>query len=113
MIGQRIKYLVLYQGAPVAALSFNRASLRVGARDEYIGWNTEEKQQGLHRIVNNNRFLIVPGVRIRNLASHLLSRVLRLLQRDWERLYGVRPFLVETFVDERYRGTCYQAANWK
>jgi len=112
-IGQRIKYLVLYKDMPVAALSFNRATLRVGVRDEYIGWNAEEKQQDIHRVVNNNRFLIVPWVKIRNLASHLLSRALKLLQKDWERLYGTGPFLVETFVDERYKGTCYLAANWK
>ena len=113
MIGQRIKYLVLYESVPIAALSFNRATLRVGARDEFIGWDEKEKLRELHRVVNNNRFLILPWVRIKNLASHLLSRTLRQLQKDWYKVYGTRLLLAETFVDERYKGTCYSAANWK
>jgi len=113
MIGQRIKYLVLYKDRPIAALSYNRASLRVGVRDSYIGWDEQKKLQNLHRVVNNNRFLIAPWIRIKNLASHLLSRTLKLLQKDWYALYGAHPFLAETFVDSRYIGTCYLAANWK
>ena len=113
MIGQRIKYLVLYEGRPIAALSYNRASLRVGARDGYIGWDEREKLQNLHRVVNNNRFLIAPWIRIKNSASHLLSRTLKRLPTDWYELYGVWPFLAETFVDGRHKGTCYQAANWQ
>jgi len=114
MIGQRIKYMVLYSGAPIAAISYNRASLRVGVRDEYIGWKEEQKLAGLHQIANNNRFLILPWVRIKNLASHLLSRTLKLLKKDWYRLYKTELILVETFIDnENYKGTCYLAANWQ
>jgi len=114
MIGQRIKYLVLYSSAPIAAISYNRASLRVGVRDTYIGWNEEQKLAGLQHIVNNNRFLILPWVRIKNLASHLLSRTLKLLQKDWYRLYKTKLIIAETFVDnKKYKGTCYLAANWK
>jgi len=113
MIGQRIKYLVLYESMPIAALSFNRATLRIAARDEYVGWDEKEKLRNLHRVVNNNRFLIAPWVRIKNLASHLLSRTLKQLQKDWYKMYGTRLLLAETFVDERYKGTCYLAANWK
>ena len=114
MIGQRIKYLVLYLNTPIAALSYNRASLRVGVRDTFIGWTEEQKQSRLHEVVNNNRFLILPWVKIKNLASHLLSRTLKLLQKDWYELYNTVPFMAETFVDcEKYKGTCYLAANWK
>ena len=114
MIGQRVKYLVLYLNMPIAAISYNRASLRVGVRDEYIGWKEEQKLKQLSQIVNNNRFLILPWVRIKNLASHLISRTLKLLRKDWYELYNTIPFLVETFVDnEKYKGTCYIAANWK
>jgi len=114
MIGQRIKYLVLYNQKAIAGISYNRASMRVGVRDTYIGWKEEQKLKNLHQVVNNNRFLILPWVKIKNLASHLLSRTLKLLQKDWYELYGTVPFLVETFVDfEKYKGTCYLAANWK
>jgi hypothetical protein len=68
MIGQRIKYLVLYQNTPIAAISYNRASLRVGVRDAYIGWDEKQKLSRLHQVVNNNRFLILPWVKIKNLA---------------------------------------------
>ena len=113
MIGPRIKYMALYQGKPLAALSYNRASLAVEARDRHIGWNPSQKRELLGHVVNNNRFLILPWVRIKNLASHLLSRTLKLLKEDWLRLYGMAPYVVETFVDqEKYKGTCYLAANW-
>lgn len=114
MIGQRIKYLVLYRNTPIAAISYNRASLRVRVRDDFIGWSEEQKLAELHQVVNNNRFLIFPWVKIKNLASHLLSHTLKLLQKDWYELYGSIPFFVETFVDlKKYKGTCYLAANWK
>lgn len=113
MIGPRIKYLVLYKGTPIAALSYNRASLTVGVRDSFIGWDSQQKHDLLPHVVNNNRFLILPWVKIKYLASHLLSRTLKTLQIDWPLLYGSTPYLVETFVDrEKYKGTCYQAANW-
>jgi hypothetical protein len=113
MIGPRIKYLVLYKDTPIAALSYNRASLTVGVRDSFIGWDTRQKHDLLPHVVNNNCFLILPWIKIKNLASHLLSRTLKMLRNDWPLLYGCTPYLVETFVDlEKYRGTCYQAANW-
>ena len=113
MIGQRIKYLVFHKNTPIAAISYNRASLRVGVRDAYIGWAEKQKLSRLHEIINNNRFLILPWVKIKNLASHLISRTLKLLRKDWYELYGTMPFLAETFVDAKYKGTCYIAANWK
>lgn len=113
MIGPRVKYLVRFQDIPIAAISFNRASLHVGARETYLGWDKACKLQLLPHVVNNNRFLILPWIRIKNLASHILSKSLRLLQRDWPRLYSHQPYAVETFVDfTRYTGTCYKAANW-
>lgn len=114
MFGPRIKYLALYQNRPLAAISFNRAALKVGVRDRFIGWDDTRKQQLIQHIACNNRFLILPWVRIPNLASHLLSHTLRLLRHDWFHLYGSQLFLVETFVDsDRYAGTCYKAAGWQ
>jgi hypothetical protein len=114
MIGRRVKYLVTLEGEPVAAISFNGGSYKLAVRDDYIGWDEQERTGSLGRIVNNNRFLILPWVRIKNLASHLLSRSLRCLKKDWPVLYGDEVKAVETFVDmSRYKGTCYRAANWK
>jgi SRSO17 transposase len=114
MIGRRVKYLVTLEGEPVAAISFNGGSYKLGVRDDYIGWDERERTGNLGQIVNNNRFLILPWVRIKNLASHLLSRSLRCLKHDWPVLYGDEVKAVETFVDmSRYKGTCYLAANWK
>jgi hypothetical protein len=99
---------------PLAALSFNRATLRVGVRDDYIGWNEDGRKQFLDNVICNHRFLIFPWVRVQNLASHVLAKSLNQIQADWEEMYGHRPKLVETFIDsERYRGTCYLAANFK
>lgn len=113
MIGPRVKYLALYGETPIAALSFNRAALRIGVRDRYLGWNQEQKHRLLVHVVNNSRFLILPWVRIKNLASYLLARTLKMLRSDWPALFKAEPYLAETFVDrDKYRGTCYQAANW-
>jgi len=113
MIGQRIKYLAKAGDRIIAAISYNRPVQRVAARDEYIGWDEEQRQKNLHYVISNNRFLILPWIHVRYLASHLLSMSLKQVQRDWETSFGFRPMLAETFVDvEKYRGTCYKASNW-
>jgi len=113
IIGPRIKYLVLIADRPIAALSYNQASLSLGVREEYVGWDASQKRQLLPHMVNNNRFLILPWVKVKNLASHLLSQTLKMLKKDWLIKYGIEPYMVETFVDlNRNKGTCYRAANW-
>ena len=87
--------------------------MRIECRDKYIGWSAKERKQHLDRVVDNNRFLILPWVKVKNLASHLLSRVVKRLPKDWRDIYGIEPLLIETYVDlSRYKGTCYRAANW-
>jgi len=114
MIGQRIKYLIHYNNKLIGAISFNRASIKIKSREEFIGWDERQKLAYLHQVANNNRFLILPTVRIKNLASHILSRTLKLLQKDWKNQYSTELFMVETFVDrEKHKGICYLAANWK
>ena len=82
-------------------------------RDRWIGWSDTVRTANLARVVNNSRFLIFPWVRIANLASHILSLAARQIVPDWEKVYCVRPVLLETLVDgARYPGTCYRAANW-
>jgi hypothetical protein len=83
------------------------------ARDEWIGWSDEQRRGNLQEIVNNGRFLILPWVRVKGLASKILALAARQMPRDWESHYGHRPLLLETLVDaSRFRGTCYRAANW-
>ena len=82
-------------------------------RDAWIGWSDEQRRCNLQLIVNNGRFLILPWVRVKGLASKILALSARQMPRDWETRYGHRPLLLETLVDAaRFRGTCYRAANW-
>ena len=113
VIGGRAKYLMALGDRVVGAISFCSAAYKLGLRDKYVGWDKATRLAMLPHLVNNNRFLILPWVRVRNLASHALSESLKRLRTDWERLYGVEPFMAETFVDpERFSGSCYAAANW-
>jgi hypothetical protein len=97
----------------LACLLFTSAAWKMAPRDRYIGWEETARPAGLTRIVNNSRFLILPWVRIRNLASHVLSLAAAAVERDWPVHYGAEPVLLETLVDRtRYAGTCYRAANW-
>ncbi|MDR2406250.1 MAG: IS701 family transposase [Deltaproteobacteria bacterium] len=114
MIGQSIKYLVFAKERPIAALSYNRASLRVDVRDIFIDWSDEGRQKYLSHIISNHRFLIFPWIKVKNLASHVLAQSLRAVRADWKTIHGVEPQLVETFIDSsRHKGTCYLAANFK
>lgn len=112
--GANIKYLVRDRaGRPLACLLFASAAWKTAPRDAFIGWDAETRERNLFLLANNTRFLILPWVKIPHLASHVLSRASRRLSTDWEARYGSPIHLLETFVDrERFRGTCYQAANW-
>ena len=113
MAGAQLRYLARSGGEVVAAFGFGASAWRVAGRDRFIGWSDTSRRAGLHRVVNNNRFLIPPWVRAPNLASRLLSLVARRIAADWHSRYGYRPVLLETFVElERFTGTCYRAANW-
>jgi hypothetical protein len=114
LAGAQLRYLIRTEHGFVAALGFRSAALRCKARDRWIGWSNQARQAYIDRVVCHARFAIVRAVRVNNLASRVLARVLRRLPDDWERAYGVRPVLVETYVDgERHTGTCYRAANWQ
>jgi len=114
--GDQIRYLISVpapQDRLVALLGFGAAAWKVGPRDQFIGWNDEQRRHNLHRIVNNARFLILPWITARNLASRILSMVTRRMVQDWANRYGYQPVLLETFVErDRFHGTCYRAANW-
>jgi len=113
LCGAQIRYLVVCPAGVLGGLSFSAPAWRLAARDAWIGWDDNTRQAGLSKIVANSRFLILPSVRVDNLASHVLSLALARLADDWQARYAITPVLVETFVDSsRYRGTCYRAANW-
>jgi Druantia protein DruA len=113
-VGPNIKYFVHVQGELIACMAFSGAAWKVGVRDRWIGWSHEQREKRLHLIVNNTRFLILPWVQVKNLASRLLGLAARRLPEDWMREYSYRPALFETFVHvDRHAGTCYLAANWQ
>lgn len=97
----------------VGAPQFSSPAWRMAARDRWIGWSDAARGHNLQRVVSNSRFLILPWVRIRNLASSALALAARRLPDDWEKLFNLRPVLLETLVDPaRFSGACYRAANW-
>jgi hypothetical protein len=111
--GAQLKYIAYSQNRPVACLSFGTAAWKIGPRDQFIGWSAESRGQNLPWITNNDRFLILPWVQIKCLASFLLARVVRQLRRDWQRVYHQDLALAETFVErERFAGSAYAAAHW-
>jgi hypothetical protein len=111
--GAQLRYIAYFQDRPIACLSFGPAAWKVGARDQFIGWSAQARQQNLRWVVNNDRFVILPWVQIKCLASYLLGRTVRQLPGDWQRVYGYELALVETFVEHRrFAGTAYAAASW-
>lgn len=112
-VGEHLKYLVVAQDRPMACLAWSSAPRHLGCRDRFIGWSPEARRKNIRFLAYNLRFLILPWVEVRHLASHLLGRMARVLARDWEQVYGHPIHFLETFVDpQQYRGTCYRAANW-
>ena len=113
-VGQNMKYLVRdCRGRPLACMLFGSAAWKTGPRDSFIGWGPRARESNIQRLTNNTRFLILPWVEVPHLASHVLSRITRRVSGDWARKYGHTIDLLETFVDrQRFRGTCYRAANW-
>jgi hypothetical protein len=114
--GAHLRYLVFIskpRRALAGCLQFSSPARWLLARDRFIGWDEEARKANLPRLVNNSRFLILPWLSIKGLASHVLSLSVRVVVEDWEEAYGVRPVLLETFVErDRFEGTCYRAANW-
>lgn len=113
-VGENLQYLVYdCHGRLLGCLLYGAAAWRVASRDRFIGWDESVRKQGLSRIANNMRFLLLPGSQVPHLASHLLAMLSRRLSADWQEKYGHPILLLETFVEQpRFAGTCYQAANW-
>jgi hypothetical protein len=113
-VGENLKYLFFdHLERPLGCLMFGAAAWKVKPRDNYIGWDTELRVRNLSLIANNNRFLLLPWVNVPHLASHILGKICRRINQDWQEKYNHPVYLIETFVEKgRFRGTCYKAANW-
>ena len=111
--GAHLRYWVRHRDRELACLLWTSPAWNMQARDECIGWSDLQRRHNLQAIVNNGRFLILPWIQVKGLASKILALSAKQMPRDWEVRYGCRPLLLETLVDAtRFRGTCYRAANW-
>ncbi len=111
--GAQLRYFITANGQILALTGFGAAAWQTSPRDKFIGWDHEQRKRNLHLIVNNARFLILPWVQSKNLASKILALHARQLPYDWEKKYNIRAVLMESFVEKnRFAGTCYKAANW-
>jgi hypothetical protein len=113
LVGRQLRYLVASDHGWLGAIGFGSAALYLEGRDRWIGWNKSQRMEHLPRVLSMSRLLIRPKVRCQNLASHVLSLCAQRVAEDFERRYGVRPWLLESFVDSTaYDGASYKAANW-
>jgi hypothetical protein len=112
--GNQMRYIIKTEsGRDIGCMLFSAPSWSIMPRDEWIGWSPSDRKSRLHLVVNHSRYLILPWIHVRNLASRALSMVARRIQGDWLEAYCYAPVLLETFVDSSlYKGTCYRAANW-
>lgn len=112
-VGEHLKYMVWAQERPIACMAWCSPIQHLNIRDHHIGWTAEQRLANRHLIAYNTRYLIMPWVKVPHLASHLLGVFSRRISRDWEGLYNHPIYFLETFIEpNRYRGTCYLAANW-
>lgn len=112
-VGEHLKYLITASDRPIACLTFSSAPRHLGPRDRFIGWSAPARRSNIRFLAYNCRFLILPWVKVKFLASHLLSRISRQISDDWQQQYGHPVYYLETFVDPSlFKGTCYRAANW-
>ena len=105
---------MIYSGErPIACFTWSSAPRHIGCRDRYIGWNKKQRERNLQLMAYNSRYLILPWVSSKSLASHLLGKMVKQISEDWQEIYHHPVYFLETFVDtERFKGTCYRAANW-
>ncbi len=113
-VGEHLKFMVYAGVRPVALFAWSSAARHLGPRDRHLGWSLEARRQNIRFLAYNTRYLIPSWIQVPHLASHLLSRMTRMLSAEWEKVYGHPVYFAETFVDTtRHRGTCYRAANWQ
>jgi hypothetical protein len=112
-VGEHLKYMVFAGERPIACMAWSSAPRHLGSRDRFIGWAPQARLANIGLLAYNTRFLILPWVTVPHLASHLLGRIAKRLSADWQAVYAHPIYFLETFIDpQRFRGTCYRAANW-
>jgi hypothetical protein len=112
-VGEHLKHIVSVEERPVACMAWSSAPRHIGCRDRFIGWSADVRKNNLNLIAYQSRFLILPWVKVRYIASHILGKIAKVISDHWQHLYHHPVYFLETFVDqERFRGTCYKAANW-
>jgi len=112
-VGEQLKYIVYSQQRPLACLAWSSAPRHIGCRDRFIGWSAHSRKAHIDLLAYNTRFLILPWVQVRCMASHILARMAKMVCQDWQAIYRHPIYYLETFVDkQRFAGTCYKAANW-
>lgn len=113
IVGNHLKYIAFIGEQPVACLGWGSAAWSIKSRDSLIGWDKPGKENNLHLVVSNTRFLILPWVNVKFLASKVLALNAKRISNDWFQIYNHYVYLLETFVEQaRFKGTCYKAANW-
>lgn len=113
LVGAQLRYVIGSDEGYLGAISFSASAWKVAPRDQFIGWSDNARHANLPYVIGNSRFLILPGVHSKNLASKILSLSAKRVVADWYQVYGYRPVLLETFVEQRrFSGSCYRAANW-
>jgi hypothetical protein len=113
LVGRQLRYLIGSPHGWLGGIGFGSSALYLHSRDQWIGWNEEQRSQHQQRVINLTRYLIRGSVQCENLASHVLGWCARRVAGDYQARYGIEPWLLETFVNrEQYAGTCFQAANW-
>ena len=113
-VGRHLKFFLYVDKHLVGATAFTDAVLKLNLRDRWINWTSEQRSEHLHLIINNARFLILPSVKIKNLASKTLALAAKSIPDYWQHHYGYQPLLMETFIEKnRFKGSSYRAANWK
>jgi Druantia protein DruA len=111
--GSQMRYEIFSGAQRVAFISFGASAWKLAARERFVGWDEAQRRRNLQLVINNARFLVLPWIQSKGLASKILALIARQLPQDWQQRYGYRPVLLETFVESpRHRGTCYKAANW-
>ena len=112
-VGEQLKYIVYSQQRPLACLAWSSAPRHIGCRDRFIGWSAHSRKTHIDLLAYNTRFLILPWVQVRCMASHILGCMAKIVCQDWQKIYRHPIYYLETFVDkQRFAGTCYKAANW-
>lgn len=112
-VGENLKYIIFSNERPIACFAWSSAVRHLKARDTFIGWKSNTRKKNIGYLAYNTRFLILPWVKVKFLASHLLGVISKRISSDWKKVYNHPLYLLETFVDtSRFKGTCYKAANW-